>query len=200
MQPMGMIASSPHSQRGQMPASSPAPAPEVAVQKTETELDTPKVPISGVEPLDQHVTKSQENNEDEAERRPSESRDISRGSIPVFTLTSILLGTAETNPGTPNSASGATLGLAQRRPAHPNQAAFAMHFLNSLRQFVHVKNIPVPANLFLNEPPDPNVPGSAPTPPGALDIFGKKIELFRLYFTVIQMGGFNKACLVFVGI
>ena len=69
-----------------------------------------------------------------------------------------------------------------------------MHFLNSLRQFVHVKNIPVPPNLFVNEAADPAVPGSAPTPPGALDVFGKKIELFRLYFTVIQMGGFNKAC------
>ena len=69
-----------------------------------------------------------------------------------------------------------------------------MHFLNSLRQFVHVKNIPVPPNLFVNEAADPAVPGSAPTPPGAIDVFGKKIELFRLYFTVIQMGGFNKAC------
>jgi len=109
-------------------------------------------------------------------------------------LMSIATGTAENNPSTPNATSGATPGLAQRRPTHPNQAAFAMHFLNSLRQFVHVKNIPVPPNLFVNEAADPAVPGSAPTPPGAIDVFGKKIELFRLYFTVIQMGGFNKAC------
>jgi hypothetical protein len=87
----------------------------------------------------------------------------------------------------------------QRRPTNPNQAAFAAHFLHTLRQFVTARNIPTPPNLFVNEPADPEVPGSTPTPAGAIDVFGKKVDIFRLYFTVVQMGGCAKvrACMSF---
>ena len=102
---------------------------------------------------------------------------------------------AENPPGTPSSASntgGSQHPHQQRRPTNPNQAAFAAHFLNSLKQFVSSRNITVPLNLFDNEPADPEVPGSTPTQPGVIDVLGKKVDLFRLYFTVIQMGGYAK--------
>jgi len=73
MPPIGVIASSPHSQRGQMPASSPAPPSEMLAQQAEPGLDTTKDSALDVEPLEQATTKPQMDNENDPERRPSQS-------------------------------------------------------------------------------------------------------------------------------
>jgi hypothetical protein len=69
----------------------------------------------------------------------------------------------------------------------------ALQFYTSLRQYHIVKRVKAPAELFVMQPADPNISGSSPTPPGALDVFGKKVDLLRLYVGVMQTGGFVKA-------
>lgn len=101
---------------------------------------------------------------------------------------------------TDNSANGQAGSPAQsgppRRMPPQNQAAMAMHFYGSLRQYIAHKNIPCPPNLFTLRPADPNVPGSTPTPPGAFDVFGRKIDLLRLYVGTLHMGGHAKVSLM----
>ena len=84
MPPIGVIASSPHSQHGQqMPASSPAPPSEVVTKKPEPEPQTSKDLALRMESSEQATPKPHENTDLDTERRPSEFTITSDGLVSV---------------------------------------------------------------------------------------------------------------------
>jgi hypothetical protein len=88
-------------------------------------------------------------------------------------------------PATP--ASGGATSSAPRPPA-----SNAIHFFMSLSSHLQRTNYPIPPHLFGLAPPKPELPGSAPAPPGSIDIFGRNLDLMKLWMSVLQFGGYDR--------
>lgn len=99
-----------------------------------------------------------------------------------------LLPTAGGDAGSPL---GAPVAGMPSKPAGGMSITQASHvqFLGGLSRHLNQLGIPYPPGLFQNEPADPKRPGSLPTPIGIMDICGKKLDVMRLWYTVIHAGG-----------
>ncbi len=64
-----------------------------------------------------------------------------------------------------------------------------MAFLAGLARHLQQSGIPIPPSVFINEPARDDVPGSTPTPPGQMDVFGRKLDFMKLAALVTQRGG-----------